>query len=200
MAHKLKQRLPRRSQPPASGRPAGLKLTAHDQEAICQALTDYHRLFEDSFYRREQRHWSALYLCGQLSNVERKTIEPMMLDLAGPDRNAVRAMQAFIGVGQWAAMDLIRRHQEVVARSLGHSHGVVIVDGSGFPKQGEHSAGVAWQYCGVLGKVANCQEGVFAVYASQQGYTFLDCRLYVHESWFEEEAHERWRACGLPAD
>ena len=90
MAHKLKQRPPRRNQPPASGRPAGLKLTAQDQEAICQALTDYHRLFQNCFYRREQRHWSALYLCGQLSKVERKTIEPMLLELLGPDRNAVR--------------------------------------------------------------------------------------------------------------
>jgi len=163
-----------RNQPPASGRPAGLKLTAQDQETICQALTDYQRLFADCFYRREQRHWSAVYLCGQLSNAERKTIEPMLLDLMGPERNAVRAAQEFIGTGQWAATDLIRRHQEVVARSLGHPHGVVIVDGSGFPKQGEHSAGVAWQYCGLLGKVANCQEGVFVVYNSPLGYTFSE--------------------------
>ena len=91
MAHTIGQRPPRRSQPPASGRPAGLRLTAQDQEAICQALTDYHSLFADCFYRREQRHWSAVYLCGQLSNVERKTIEPMLLDLLGCDRNAVRA-------------------------------------------------------------------------------------------------------------
>jgi hypothetical protein len=99
MTHTLKQRSPRRSQPPASGRPAGFKLTAQDQEVICQALTDYHRQFEACFYRREQRHWSAVYLCGQLSNVERKTIEPMLLDLLGVDRNAVRAVQEFIGAG-----------------------------------------------------------------------------------------------------
>jgi SRSO17 transposase len=118
-------------------------LTAQDQEAICQALTDYHRLFQKCFYRREQRHCSALDLCGQLSKVERKTIEPMLLDLLGPDRNAVRAVQEFIGAGQREALDLIRRHQELVAQSLGHPRGVVIVDGSGFPKQGAHSAGVA---------------------------------------------------------
>ena len=144
MTHTLKQRTPRRNQPPASGRPAGLKLTAQDQEVICQALTDYHRQFEACFYRREQRHWSAVYLCGQLSNMERKTIEPMLLDLLGVDRNAVRAVQEFIGAGQWEAQDVIRRHQELVAQSLGHSRGVVIVDGSGFPKQGEHSAGGCW--------------------------------------------------------
>ena len=87
MTYTLKQRSPRRNQPPASGRPAGLKLTAQDQDAICQALTDYQRRFADCFYRREQRHWSAVYLCGQLSRAERKTIEPMLLDLVGPDRN-----------------------------------------------------------------------------------------------------------------
>jgi SRSO17 transposase len=198
MAHKLKQRPPRRNQPPASGRPAGLKLTAQDQEAICQALTDYHRLFQTCFYRREQRHWSALYLCGQLSKVERKTIEPMLLDLLGPDRNAVRAVQEFIGAGQWEALALIRRHQELVAQSLGHPRGVVIVDGSGFPKQGAHSAGVARQYCGMLGKVANCQEGVFVAYHSPLGYTFLNGRLYLPEEWFDREHQTRWQTCGIP--
>jgi SRSO17 transposase len=198
MAHMLKQRPPRRNQPPASGRPAGLKLTAQDQEAICQALTDYHRLFQNCFYRREQRHWSALYLCGQLSKVERKTIEPMLLDLLGPDRNAVRAVQEFIGANQWEALDLIRRHQALVAQSLGHPRGVVIVDGSGFPKQGAHSAGVARQYCGRLGKVANCQEGVFVVYHSPLGYTFLNGRLYLPEEWFDREHQTRWQTCGIP--
>jgi SRSO17 transposase len=200
MARTIKQCPPRRNQPPASGRPAGLKLTVQDQESICQALTDYHRQFENCFYRREQRHWSAVYLCGQLSNVERKTIEPMVLDLLGPDRNAVRAVQDFIGAGQWAALDLIRRHQAVVAQSLGHPRGVVIVEGSGFPKQGGHSAGVAWQYCGLLGNVANCQEGVFVVYDRPRGYAFLKGRLYLPEDWFDHDHQARWRDCGIPDD
>jgi SRSO17 transposase len=139
-------------------------------------------------------------LCGQLSNLARKTIEPMILELKGPDPNAVRALDQFMGAGRWDARGVVQRHQELVAESLGHPAGVVIVDGSGFPKQGQHSAGVARQYCGPLGKVANCQEGVFAVYASPLGYTFLDGRLYVHASWFEDEASERWQACGIPEE
>lgn len=200
MAHKSKQRKPGQNQPPASGRPAGLKLTAQEREAIAQALSDYHHAFHDCFYRYEQRRWSALYLCGQLSNLERKTIEPMVLGLCGLHPNVVRAVQGFIGFGQWDVARLMHRHQAKVAISLGDPRGVVIVDGSGFPKQGQHSAGVAYQYCGTLGKVANCQEGVFVVYASPQGATFLNGRLYLPEEWFDRDHRARWPACEIPDD
>jgi SRSO17 transposase len=166
---------------------------------IRDELMAYHHLFESVFQRQEQLYWSMVYLCGQLSDLERKTIEPMVLALLGPDPDAVRAAQQFIGQGTWEAATLIRRYQEVVAEWLGDPHGVVILDGSGFPKQGQDSVGVAHQYCGALGKVANCQEGVFAVYASPQGYAFLDERLYVHETWFDAAHRKRWKKCGLPA-
>jgi SRSO17 transposase len=97
----------------------------------------------------------------------------MVLGLKGPDPAAVRAGQQFLGEGAWSDEALISRHQRLVGDSLGEGDGVVIVDGSGFPKQGRHSVGVAPQYCGALGNVANCQEGVFAAYASSKGYTFL---------------------------
>ena len=200
MARKLKQQQTGRNQPPASGRPAGLKLTAQEREAIAQALSDYHRAFHDCFYRQEQRRWSALYLCGQLSNLERKTIEPLVLGLCGIQPNVVRAVQSFIGSGQWDVDQVIHCHQAQVAVSLGDPRGVVIVDGSGFPKQGQHSAGVAYQYCGALGKVANCQEGVFVVYASPQGATFLTGRLYLPQEWFDRDHHSRWQACQIPDD
>ncbi len=189
-----------RQQPPASGQPPMTKLNAQDREAICQALTDYAQAVSVYFQRREQRQWSMLYLCGQLSNLARKTIEPMVLSLLGPDRNAVRAVQQFIGQGHWAARVLIEGHQDLVAKSLGDPQGVVIVDGSGFPKRGSHSVGVARQYCGVLGKVANCQEGVFVVYASRHGYTFLNARLYLPEEWFDAPHRRQWPKYDLPDD
>jgi len=189
-----------RKQAPASIQPPKIKLISQDKEIMCQALVDYHRLFHDCFQRREQRQWSAFYLCGQLSNVERKTIEPMVLELLGPKRDVVRAVQQFIGQGQWAAEDLLHCLQAQVAETLGDSQGVLIVDGSGFPKQGDHSAGVARQYCGALGKIANCQEGAFAVYVSPHGYTFVDARLYLHADWFDTAHRRRWQACGIPKD
>lgn len=186
--------------PPASGRKPSGSLTTRDVLVSAEELIAFHRLFAGVFQRREQSEWSLVYLCGQLANLERKTIEPMILGLHGADVKAVRAVQRFISRGKWAAQSVILRGQALVAEWLGEPDGVLIVDGSGFPKQGQDSVGVARQYCGHLGKVANCQEGVFLVYASQQGYAFLEERLYLHESWFEPEAAERWKACGIPKD
>ncbi len=186
------------TEPPASGREPSWRLTPGDVDAIAEELIAFHRLYRPVFQRREQRQWSVFYLCGQLANLERKTIEPMVLALKGPDPNAMRGLQQFISQAAWKMQTFRVRHQELVAETLGEPDGIVIVDGSGFPKQGEHSAGVAHQYCGRLGKVANCQEGVFVVYASARGYTFVDGRLYLPECWFEADYGERWQRCGIP--
>ncbi len=186
------------SVPPASGREPSGKLTARDVITSVEEFTAYTRQFVGLFDRREQQHWSVFYLCGQLANLTRKTIEPMVLGLYGPDPKTVRALQHFIGQSLWSAVAMIGRCQQLVATWLGESDGVVIVDGSGFPKQGADSVGVARQYCGHLGKVANCQEGVFLVYASRRGFTFLDERLYLPEHWFGDDQRQRWQRCGIP--
>ncbi|HEY6072739.1 MAG TPA: IS701 family transposase, partial [Anaerolineales bacterium] len=156
--------------------------------------------FQDLFARPEQRDWFRFFLCGQLSNQERKTVEPMVLELLGTDGNAIRAAQYFLGQAPWDTTPFLERVQTLVADWLGEPDGVVVVDGSGFPKQGSHSVGVAPQYCGHLGKVANCQEGVFALYASRRGHAFVDRRLYLPKDWFTPEYRKRWQACGIPDD
>jgi SRSO17 transposase len=173
-------------------------LTTRDSATSAAQLQTFQGFFLDLFQRREQGEWFRFYMYGQLSNLERKTIEPMVLALLGPDSHVVRTAQHFIGHGEWDWGPVILRAQTLVADWLGEADGVVIVDGSGFPKQGEHSVGVGWQYCGHLGKVANCQEGVFVVYASRQGYAFLDARLYVPEDWFTPTYRTRREACRLP--
>ena len=70
--------------------------------------------------------------------------------------------------------------------------------GSDFPKHGDHSAGVAPQWCGNTGKKDNCQAGVFLGYASRKGATLLDRRLYLPESWFAEEHQTLWQDCRIP--
>ena len=188
------------TRPPASGRPPASPFTPEDIEVSAEELLAFHDLFQDCFTRREQREWSLLYLCGQLSNLARKTIEPIVLALLGANSNAVRATQRFITDDTWNQPRMREHQHTVIAAELGETEGVVIVDGSGFPKQGSHSVGVAAQYCGHLGKVATCQEGVFLVYVSSQGYAFLDERLYLPGCWFTKAYRERWKACRIPED
>lgn len=200
MSPKTKHRVRRSRKPPASGRKPVSKLKPGDVQASAEDLVAYHALFHPVFRRREQRRWSLFYLCGQLSNLERKTIEPMVLGLQGNDRDMMRAVQQFIGQSTWPTCQMILRLQELVDELLGDPAGILIVDGSGFPKQGQDSAGVAPQYCGHLGKTANCQEGVFLVYWSPRGQAFLDGRLYVPERWFDADHRARWTKCGIPDD
>jgi SRSO17 transposase len=185
-------------QPPASGqRPK--PVTRQDGRNAVNELIDYHHQFEQFFRRREQSDWSWFYLCAQLSNLERKTIEPMILFFLGAIPNAIRDLQRFMSQSTWEVKPLMLHLQTLVAKWLGERDAVVIVDGSGFPKQGKHSIGVAHQYCGHLGKIANCQHGVFLAYASRQGYSFLDERLYLPQEWFAADHRQKRQACGLPA-
>ena len=71
---------------------------------------------------------------------------------------------------------------------MGDSEAVVVIDQLSFPKKGEHSAGVARQYCGTLGQVVNCQVGVFLAYAGARGHTLLDRELYLPEAWTDDGA------------
>lgn len=178
-----------------------LDLTPQDIDDLLDELRIYHAIFSPLFKRPEQRIWSQTYLHGLLLELPRKSIEPMMLALRGADRNAIRAMQQFVREGAWDDRAILHRLWSEIALDLGDADGVLILDGSDFPKQGTESVGVKRQYCGERGKTANCQAGVFLAYASPQGYTLLDRRLYVPEEWIADRAYaERRTACGLPND
>src|SRR5438067_12834 len=184
--------------PPPSGMPPETNLAPHDVEALSEEVLAYHQLFSPLFLRAEQRNWALRYLQGQLLEVERKAIEPMAHALE--DGN-VQAMQQFISAGAWDDALILQRHQELVAETLGDPQtGVLILDGCDFPKQGKESVGVAPQWCGALGKVANCQASVLACYASRHGYTLVDRRLFLPERWFTEAYQERRRTCGVPEE
>jgi SRSO17 transposase len=200
MSNKGQRQLRRLHIAPPSGQKPSPNLVTTDVAAMAEELVSYHALFHDLFLRSEQRQWSEFYLRGQLSQIDRKTVEPMVLALRGPDAAAIRAVQQFLGEGAWSDDPILERHQSLVGDTLGESDGIVIFDGSGFPKQGTNSVGVARQYCGVLGKVANCQVGAFAAYASRCGYTFLDRRLYLPEHWLTDSHDELRKKCGVPAE
>jgi SRSO17 transposase len=178
-----------------------MDLAIQDIAHLVEELRAYHAIYSPLFQRREQREAAHSYLQGLLATLPRKSIEPMVLAVDGVAPKAVRAMQSFISEGQWNDERLLHRHWKEVEVDLGAAEGVLMVDGSDFPKQGSHSVGVKRQYCGELGKRANCQAGVFVGYGSSQGYTVLDRRLYVPTEWLTDEAYaERRTQCGLPPD
>jgi SRSO17 transposase len=131
MSQRKNSRPPRLKDRPPSGQKPSMNLAPREVEARAEELVAYHQLFQDLFRRPEQREWSQVYLQGQLSDLERKTVEPMVLALKGADAAAVRAGQQFLGAGAWPDEAILARHQQLVGDSLGEPDGVVIVDGSG---------------------------------------------------------------------
>jgi len=177
-----------------------LKASEVEREFLSE-LQEYHTIYAPLFRRREQREESHKYLKGLLSDIDNKSVESMVLHFEGNNPNAIRSGQQFLGKGAWSDGTILERHRQEVAQDLGDKNGVFIIDGSDFPKQGEESVGVKRQYCGQLGKVANCQAGVFLGYASQKGYTLLDRRLYLPEKWVDDDDYaEKRAACGVPVD
>jgi SRSO17 transposase len=171
-------------------------LTVTDIEALLPGLERYSEHFKHTFARSDQHAWAYRYLQGLLDTLPRKSCEPIALALG----LSVRQMQAFLAESTWSCLPVLAQHERLVARSLGDADdGVFLIDESGMPKQGQHSAAVAHQYCGALGKVASCQVGVFVASASQKGYTLVDGRLFVPEDWFGEQIAEMRQEVGLPA-
>lgn len=184
----------RSEEPDGSGAPA-FDLSEEDVLGLADELIAYHGEFAELFLRREQEQWALIYVEGLLHPDLRKSVEPLALSLEGGN---VRPMQRFIGKGAWEDEPILGKHRELVAESLGAADGVLIVDGTDFPKKGRHSVGVARQYCGATGKIDNCQASVFLAYASSRGHTLLDRRLYLPEAWFAEASREHWERCGIP--
>jgi SRSO17 transposase len=180
---------------PAPCPPPSCNLAPRDVEAFVDALAAYHALFADAFRRPEQDQWSRVYLRGLLDTLPRKTVERIALT-QGVN---VRDLQHFIGQSAWAIAPVVAQHQRLVADTLADPDGVVLIDESGVVKQGHDSVGVAPQYCGAVGKVANCQVGVYLGYASPKGYTLLASRLYLPEAWCAPTAADRRKRAGIPA-
>jgi SRSO17 transposase len=169
-------------------------LTADAVRGCADRLTGFLRRYLPHFYRVEQRGNATLVIRGLISGLERKTAEPIAA-AAGVPRKPI---QFFVGSGRWddeAVMNELRLH---VREELARPDGVVVIDPSSFPKKGTHSCGVARQWCGRLGKVENCQVGVFLAYAGDAGYAPLDRQLYLPEEWAGDTA--RREECHVPPE
>ena len=145
--------------------------------------------------RGEARAHATDYLRGRLADVERKNGWQLAerVGYAHP-RGIQRVLDRYAWDAGAVRDDLLRW----TIAEVGHPDGVLVIDETSFPKQGTESVGVARQYCGALGKVANCQVGVFLGYASPGGYVGIDRALYLPETWASAPA--RRAKAKIPAD
>jgi SRSO17 transposase len=168
-----------------------------DVEGFMEELWAFQSVFHDCFARSEPRAYFFDYMVGQLSPLERKSIEPMALHVDG---GTVRGLQRFLSDARWDEEQMRWNYHQLVAAEMGDPDGVLMFDETGFAKKGQDSVGVARQYCGPLGKVENCQVGVFAGYASRQGYALVDKRLFLPELWFTDAYATRRTKCNIPKE
>jgi len=133
------------------------------------------------------------YLRGLLGSSERKN-GWQLSEYVG--EHTPYALQQLLYRGRFSADGLRDELRSYVVRNLGEEDGVLVVDETGFLKQGKHSCGVKRQYSGTAGRIENCQIGVFLTYASRKGHSAIDRRLYMPEDWME--APERCKKAGVP--
>ncbi|MFZ5501068.1 MAG: IS701 family transposase, partial [Candidatus Micrarchaeota archaeon] len=138
------------------------------------------------------------YLSGLLSNLNAKSVEPIALEFLG--ESGVRSAQRFLKHYVWDEGRMLGHYQTLLANEIASPGGMLTVDSTEFPKKGKESVGVARQYCGRLGKVDNCQSGVFVGYCSDKGYGLVDGRLYMPKDWFSEDHEERRKETLVPTD
>ncbi len=138
---------------------------------------------------------AGLFLDGLLGNESRKT-GWMRAEAAG-DPGPWR-QQAILGRGNWDADALRDIVGDYVIEHLADDDAVLVLDETGFLKQGKASCGVARQYTGSAGKITNCQIGVFAAYVSRHGHAFIDRALYLPKSWVDDPG--RLKAAYVPSE
>ncbi len=176
-------------------------MVATDKDEVAEVarwargIAGVHGCITGRFHRSEPRRRALEYLKGLLSPVERKNGWP----LAEPAGDATPdGVQRLLSSYVWDA-DLVRDDlSSYVVEHLGETDGVLVVDETGFLKKGTKSVGVQRQYSGTVGRIENCQIGVFLTYATAQGRVLLDRELYRPQGW--ADAAERRREAAVPEE
>ena len=157
-------------------------MTPQTLKALDRRLQQFLENLLEPMGRSERRQWARVYVQGLLLDGERKSIEPLAARVAGAD---VQALRQFVGQSPWAVEEVQRRLALKVVDLLSEPE-VWIIDETAFPKAGQHSVGVARQYCGTLGKVANCQVAVSLHWSSAEASCPILWRLYLPKEWLED--------------
>jgi SRSO17 transposase len=160
-------------------------VTEPSARALLRRFGQFADRFADCFSRTAQRAAATQYLDALFNDSERKSMQAMHGRLSDPA--SYQALQHFITDSPWEAEPLWTRLRELVPVR----RGVLAVDDTSFPKQGTHSVGVKRQYCGALGKIANCQVAVSTVLLGDHLAWPLTFELYLPKEWLTDEARRR---------
>jgi SRSO17 transposase len=180
-------------------------MTPDDVRAAAEQLVQFHERFAPLFGKEPAQDHAYDYLKGLMTCPERKSVEPIALLVGHGDASG---LQKFLGAGPWPYDDVQAEAQslfvdELAPSAAGSPVGTVgVVDESAFTKKGTHSAGVARQHNGRLGKEDNCQVGVFLVGVAPGGAALLDHQLFLPEPWCEptRQAKDRRDQAHIPED
>ena len=163
-------------------------------KGIGKELNAFLSQFDDCFSRSGSRQNLRAYVHGQLSNLPRKSIEPIALaaDMLP------RTLQCFLSLLPWDHQRLRDKFQWIVAEEHAHPSAIGVVDDSGNPKKGVHTPGVQRQWCGNTGKTDNCVVGVHIAYVAGDFQCLLDSDVYLPKDWANDPA--RRKKAGIPDD
>jgi SRSO17 transposase len=159
------------------------------------AFVSFFEPFGRFFKRAESRKSARSYVRGLLAAVQRKNCWQIaeVMGEAHPD-----GMQHLLYGADWDADAVCRELRRVVIAKMGYEPGIGVIDESGFVKKGRCSAGVKRQYCGRVGKIENCQVGVYLGYIAPTGHALLDRELYLPQDWCDDPV--RRAQAKIPAD
>jgi SRSO17 transposase len=175
-----------------------MTLTEDDIRTMADELVKFHEQFHSCYGRIEHHRLGLAYISGLISNKEAKSVEPIALDFLGKD--GVRPLQRFMKSCRWDQEEMELKNQILLSEIISDPDGMLTVDSCENAKKGKESVGVARQYCGSMGKVENCQSGVFVGYSSKRGYGLLTSQLYIPEVWFSPEYEQRRKDNLVPED
>lgn len=161
-------------------------------DGLLTRLEEFVHPFAESLLGSEEPRHMVEYVAGLLSKLEHKTSEGIAY-LHDQERQGI---QKFIGQAPWDHAPPLATLARQVGQDLGEPDGVIVFDPSAFAKKGTKSVGVARQWCGRLGKVDNCQVGVYMAYVARKDQALVNMRLYLPEEWTKDRS--RCKEAGVP--
>jgi SRSO17 transposase len=167
---------------------------------VLERLDEYASEFIADFGLIIRRYWAGVYLQGLMLDGERKSIQPLAqrVNVPGWHGDTMQALQQFVNQSPCDEQAVLGTYRRLLAQALADPAGVIVIDDTGFAKKGRHSAGVARQSSGTLGKTDNCQVAVSLLYAAPRGDYPLALRLFLPESWTSQP--QRMQAVRVPAE